>query len=456
MSKKWLLILLIVPLLIFLGCPKDEDEEPTPTPPTPDNASGAVRSDTSGMIETPLGARITIPVGAVPRLENGNIGTMVFSIERNNDILVTPPIDETLISDIYQFGPEGFTFARPVEVTVPVPEGQDPEEVSLWRKNPTTGQAEFFSSSYDPVTRTISGQTFELSPWFVTGHTRDQDCSGCIQVANMSHTSWLMVCVEQYTLLYPEQGEWFAESGGGPLFAPIGTIGWASTGEWYLPQGTFRLCLQRESETNPGHYEHIFMDDVVVHQPWHYTNPQCTNISNSSFSSPDTGRCACIPIETSSVGTGEIQVTLTWYNQNSLDLDLWVSDPGGTEGEWCFYGNGQAPNTTTSGGQLDRDNLCSNYENGRPENIYWTQPPPVGEYIVAVDWYSSCSHDHGNQAFNLRTVVQGVSRTYTGTIAPGTDMQEVTRFQITGSTVIFLPPRNDVDYSNLRRPSKTH
>jgi len=453
MSKKWLLILLVIPLLIFWGCPKDDDEEPTPPTPQADDASGSVRSDASGVIETPLGARISVPVGAVPPLENGNPGTMVFSIERNNNILVTPPTGETMISDIYQFGPEGFTFARPVEVTLPVPEGVDPEAASLWRHNPVTGQAEFFSSSYDPTTRKISAQTYQFSPWFVTGHSPDSTVSGCIRVANMSHSSWLMVCVEEYTLLYPGQGAWMAESGGGPLFAPIGTIGWASTGNWYLPQGTFNLCLQRESETNPGHYEHIFMDNVVVHQPWRYNDPRCTEISNGSFTSPDTGRCQCIPEETSSVGTGDIQVTLTWHTpEPGVDLDLWVMDP---DSEWCFYGNGQAPNVTTSGGQLDRDNLCWNYVNGWPENIYWTQTPLNGQYIVAVDWYSTCgSNPVGPLSFNVRTVVRGTTRTFTQTIQEYEDMHEVTRFTYTGGQAVFQPPRDDVDYSHLRKPEK--
>jgi hypothetical protein len=39
-----------------------------------------VRSDTSGVIETALGARISVPVGAVPRTDQGNVGTIVFSV----------------------------------------------------------------------------------------------------------------------------------------------------------------------------------------------------------------------------------------------------------------------------------------------------------------------------------------------------------------------------------------
>ncbi len=452
MSKKWFWLLLIIPALIFWGCPKDDEEENNTPPVVEDNASGSVTSTTSGTIQTPAGARIVVPVGAVPQTESGQPGTMVFSIEKNNNILVTPPTGESVVSDVYQFGPEGFVFARPVEVAIPVPGDTDPGQVSIWRKNPTTGVAEFYGSEYDPATRTVKAQTYQLSPWFITNNNRVDDASACIRVSNTSLSTWLYVCIEEYTLDFPEQATWLPEGdGNGCLWAPIGTIGWAHEGNWYVPQGVYKLCLQRENEQQ-DRYEHIFVENVQATAPWHYNDPRCANVSSGDFFPADTGRCGCIPTPTTSVGTGDIQVTLTWYNQQSLDLDLWVMDP---DSEWCYYGNGQAPGTTTSGGQLDRDNLCGNYVNGRPENIYWTQTPPNGQYVVAVDWFSSCGNELGNQSYNVRTVVGGTTRTFNMVIEPYANMQEVTRFTISGNTINFLPPRSDVDYSKLPRPSKT-
>ncbi|MCX6601147.1 MAG: hypothetical protein NT025_06260 [bacterium] len=418
-----------------------------------DNASGSVTSDTSGVIETALGARISVPAGAVPRTDQGNIGTIVFSIERNNDIAVTPPSGETLASDIYQFGPEGFTFARPVEVSIPVPGESDPGDVSLWRKNHTTGVAEFFSSSYDPVSRKVSAQTYVLSPWFITTNNRVDDASACIHVSNNSLDSWLFVCVDQYTLDFPAQTDWLPEDGQGVLYAPIGTIGWAQEGNWYVPQGVYRLCLQRESETTPGQYYHVFLDDVQATYPWHHDSQMCADVSYGDFMGADTGRCGCIPTPTTSVGTGDIQVTLTWFiAPPGVDLDLWVMDP---DSEWCYYGNGQAPDTTTSGLQLDRDNLCWSYENGRPENIYSTRAPLAGQYVVAVNWYSTCDTAAvGSLPFNVRTVIGSHSQTFSQTIEENEDMHEVTRFTISGSSVVFQPPRSDVSWVHLPRARK--
>lgn len=449
MHTKRYLVLLLVAAALTIGCPKDDDSEDNP-PAAEDNASGSVTSTTSGTIETQLGAQLVVPVGAVPLTESGAVGTMVFSIELNNDIGVTVPDGENKISDVYQFGPDGFTFARPVEVAVPVPGEGDPGELSLWRRNPTTGTPEYFSSQYDAATRTVRAQTYQLSPWFITGHDVQDDASGCLHVTNTG-TSWLNVCVETVQLEYTGQSSWIPEAGQGIMYAPFGTIGWASEGNWYLPQGTYTFCLQRESEINPGTYHHIISDVINISSAWHYNSPTCANLSSSNFVDAVAGRCECVPNATSSVGTGDIQVTLTWYNASALDLDLWVQDP---TGDWCYYGNGQAPNVTATGGQLDRDNLCGNYENGRPENIYWTTAPPAGEYVVAVDWFSGCGLEQGAQPVNVRTVVAGTTRTFNATINVDEQMKEITRFSISGSTVTFLPARPGVHYSNVVRPAK--
>ena len=57
----------------------------------------------------------------------------------------------------------------------------------------------------------------------------------------------------------------------------------------------------------------------------------------------------------------------------------------------------------------------------------------------------------------MRTVVQGVTRTFNGTITddggPSPEvLVEVTRFTIVGGTVQFLPPQIDVTYTNLPAP----
>ncbi len=81
--------------------------------------------------------------------------------------------------------------------------------------------------------------------------------------------------------------------------------------------------------------------------------------------------------ETPELGTGDVQVTLSW--DNDYDLDLYVTEPGG---EVIFYDN---PLSDT-GGELDVD---ANFPCGENlfsvENVFWEEDEaPTGEYLVSV------------------------------------------------------------------------
>ncbi|MBU1920496.1 hypothetical protein KKG66_06595, partial [bacterium] len=427
---------------------------------------GAVTSEQETTIETPAGARIYVPEGAVPRLENGNPGTIVFSIEADNESTITPPNNDEMGSSVYLFGPDGFVFEHAVTVEIPLTEGLEPgdKEVNLYRINQTTGEAEYFAGTYHTDRRTVSTQTFHFCPFFLgLNEGGDPRATGCTWVKNNSD-KWITLCAVVDSLKYPEvDAGWMPAEGLTSAWAPWNhNIGVTDEGEWWMAQGWYKVCVTYYHD--PGEHDPIYthrwlpgqliVDNAARHSWSGIANWDCTQLEVGGNGINDTGiqdgRCDCTPQPTVPVGTGDIQVTLTWWNQNSLDLDLWVTDP---TGERCYYGNGQAPSTTTTGGQLDRDNLCSNYENGRPENIYWTTTPPAGEYIVEVDWFSSCGHDHGSQAINLRTVVGGTTRTYSSTVGVD-ETVEVCRFTISGGAATFADGQGKVDRRNVDRPAK--
>jgi uncharacterized protein YfaP (DUF2135 family) len=109
------------------------------------------------------------------------------------------------------------------------------------------------------------------------------------------------------------------------------------------------------------------------------------------------------------VGTGDLAITLTWHSSDGIDLDLYVVEPNGNE---IDYGD---PSSST-GGHLDIDNKCSNYVNGRPENIYW-DTAPQGSYKIKVDWYRACGgSSETSTSYEVRVVNGSGSKTYTGTI----------------------------------------
>ncbi len=101
--------------------------------------TGLVSSSQSGVISTPSGARMIVLSGTVPQQTGGADGTTTFSIESG----VTPPAPlpagVRLVSPIVKLGPEGFTFANTVAVSLPLPSGVDPSRLRLLRYAPDSG-----------------------------------------------------------------------------------------------------------------------------------------------------------------------------------------------------------------------------------------------------------------------------------------------------------------------------
>ncbi|MBW2720066.1 MAG: hypothetical protein JRD94_16395 [Deltaproteobacteria bacterium] len=89
-----------------------------------------------------------------------------------------------------------------------------------------------------------------------------------------------------------------------------------------------------------------------------------------------------VPTEVIDVGTGLVQVSVSW--DTPTDVDLHVVDPAGEE---VSYRN----RWSASGGELDLDsNAGCGLDNVNNENITWTDSAPTGEYTARVNYYSAC------------------------------------------------------------------
>lgn len=99
------------------------------------------------------------------------------------------------------------------------------------------------------------------------------------------------------------------------------------------------------------------------------------------------------------LGTGDVQVTLSWAT--GADLDIYVVDPSG---EVIYYDNP----TSASGGQFDRDDNYDCEFDSSPnsaENIYWpTGTAPSGQYQTYVRLWSTCGT---TAAWELTVIVNG-------------------------------------------------
>ena len=109
------------------------------------------------------------------------------------------------------------------------------------------------------------------------------------------------------------------------------------------------------------------------------------------------------------VGTGDVQVTLSWDTE--ADVDLHVVDPRGEE---IYYGHKQS----ASGGELDLDSNAGCTSDGiRNENIVWpVGRAPRGVYTVRVDYWSNCGVAQTNYTVRINNggSVQVVTGTFTG------------------------------------------
>jgi hypothetical protein len=117
------------------------------------------------------------------------------------------------------------------------------------------------------------------------------------------------------------------------------------------------------------------------------------------------------PLSIIAVGTGDVQVSISW--DSPADVDLHVVDPSGEE---IYYGNKTSP----SGGELDLDsNAACSSDTPRNENITWPQDgAPSGEYIVRVDYWSACDATETNYVVTVQVRGQDPQTfigTFTGT-----------------------------------------
>lgn len=122
------------------------------------------------------------------------------------------------------------------------------------------------------------------------------------------------------------------------------------------------------------------------------------------------GPATAHPVTAVEVGTGAVQVSVSW--NTPTDVDLHLVEPDSTE---IYYGNP----FSADGGTLDLDSNADCYIDGvNNENITWpTGSPPHGTYTVRVDYYSDCSIT-GNTTYTVTVQVQGqAARTFSGTFS---------------------------------------
>jgi len=416
--------------------------------------STSVTSAMAGEVSAPNGAKITIPAGAVPPMEDGNAGTMVFSIEEAPDQNPSLPGDFKPLGSVYSLGPEGFVFSMPIEITLPIPEDVDPETVmGLTYYDTATETWQMVPGAVDSDARTASVNATHFSYWGLFGRCSVGTFGGCryaesVNQWNQEHGGWFKVtnghsynsgsfpggrhygmssgygvCIQSYAFEDANRDAWnWIEPINWKIMAYDG-----KTYSYWVPRGRYELIeFISLSEVNN---DPLYVPDYTTF--WRpigaYTITAGDTIefqsSNADWNdgSFTEGRPPCWGAKDTSVGTGDVQVTLTW--QTNDDIDLYVIDPNGEEISYMNM-------TSSSGGTLDRDNLCPDMIIGRLENIFWAEnSAPSGTYQVKVNYFGACESAKAVN-WTVRVIVQGNVQTYTGTLTEEYQTQDVTTFTV--------------------------
>jgi hypothetical protein len=143
-------------------------------PPPVHTGSATVGSGQAAAISMPNGPMIEVPHGAVPPNPDGTPGTLTFSVAPAPDQPVSLPDEMALSGPLYQFEPEGVTFAVPVRITLPIPAGTDPARVmGLVTRDAQSGEWVTIAGVVDAAARTVSAEVTHFSPYGVYSYTGD-------------------------------------------------------------------------------------------------------------------------------------------------------------------------------------------------------------------------------------------------------------------------------------------
>jgi hypothetical protein len=404
---------LLTGTLLVAGCSDDKDGDPI-VPPVDESVTASITRGSSGELRNDEGVELLISPGTVGKTIHGQPGRLLFSIEPIEAIGLAPEGFE-IQGQAWQFGPEGTRFGQRSRIALPVLDTSDTSKAHiLGRLNRSNAKWEMVPSlRVAGKPGLLCADVKHFSTWSVFSfHRTDPRAPGRIHFRNDDPTRWLSLCVRSYTLASPEWEDVFDPSGVGAALSAVGHIpGVTSDASVIVPQGTWTFQATR-TDTVGGTWTAepdgwITLDPITVDTPGDQGPHVFVNPSGWTEVNTDPPWAPCEGEPDIVLGTGAVQITLTW--DDPVDLDLHVIEPSG---EKIYFGH----RNSETGGHLLRDTICENTDEGNPENIFWDDSAPIGTYEVRVHLYSLCGSDLSSVSFRVRRAVDGKVRTYTGSV----------------------------------------
>ncbi|MCP5063447.1 MAG: hypothetical protein GY936_13425 [Ignavibacteriae bacterium] len=419
-------------ILLLSFC--SEDNNPVDTPETGNNESEVVtvKTNENGRVSTPSGIGLQVIAGTVPQNENGNAASVSFSIESPVDAPIVLGSAGEFVGSLVKYGPEGFNFRWPVEMVLPYPENESPENLYVvhydqaledWRITPksridATKKLVYFNA--------INLGIYGLAKFPVTSKTADDrlDYDGGFQFTGSSQYYYTLTVAAVNNYKYPYQASW----PGNPAIGLSASSGIQTTTSApivpcniILLQASYQIWISR---TTPGTMSTLPSIET-------YSLPASGTIDNQlsftqsgsgsgweTLSLPSGGSWVegtpdGWPVPTVTFGTGEFQATLTWVNNSShtTDLDLHLYGPNEMHVYWS--------DEKSADGSFALDRDWTDEQGNAIENIYSLGTMPTGQYSVKVVLF-----DGSPVNYNVRILRAGSVKTFNGRAA--TEDQEIT------------------------------
>lgn len=214
-----------------------------------------------------------------------------------------------------------------------------------------------------------------------------------------------------------------AVNGGSLTLQAVVSNGSAAAGRWlyYGVVGDVMFARQLTPEEAFGFPVELFLSPAATGTGFSFF--MAIDDGTGSPEEPHPVNLARLRVNLIQVQGGDIQVSITWDNDNDVDLHLFT--PDSVE---IYYGNTQ-PNGT-NWGQLDLDsNVGCVTTDPRNENIFFPSGSAIdGEYRVVVDLFSGCTETtHFRVTVLKRAVVADVVDGTLLSTDPGARNREVSR-----------------------------
>ncbi|GEM_PF-1806183 len=426
-SFPWPFLSATLILSVLLGCFSDEDNPVAPT--AFESAVLRVSSFSSGKAKTSSGYGIEVLAGVVPVRPDGSAAEIVFSIEHPVELPGDLPGDAELAGEVVQFGPESGAFRWPLRILLPYPDEAGPDEFQALHYDRMIEQWRAVPVSYlDRRRRVLGVDVLELGIYAVAkmsaqqGEAKPGLAPGGIEVKGKPgyHYALTVESAHPRDFYRPDVCR---------LDGQVAGCSMADTGTAFharLPQGDYSIRLSRMKAYGVSGLPAI--ETCLAPVQFRIARPVTDwgLASEKGWAVLDVSQCSgwrdavpsSWPMPRTLLGTGDLQVTLTWMNTDRevADLDLHLYGPGNLHLYWDRL---VSPDSAL---RFETDWMK---EPGKAvENIYAAGPVKKGTYRVEVQHYSG-----SRMSFRVRVVFSNQVKTSFGMLREK-EVRQVVKFEV--------------------------